>query len=81
MSQSTRIADTTKAQRIAIIRQWIPQDTSLEDCDIDLWEFYDDYIQGKRKLLSATLPLPAILGTINPEADGPRCSGPESGRR
>ena len=62
MSQNTRIADTTKAQRIAIIRQWIPQDTSLEDCDIDLWEFYDDYIQGKKEIAECNAAFASALG-------------------
>lgn len=63
MSQSTRIADTTKAQRIAIVRQWIPQDPSLEDCGIDLWEFYDDYIQGKKEIAACNAAFAETLQT------------------
>ena len=44
------IKDTTKEQRIELIRQWVPADESLEDCDIDLWEMYRDYIDGKREI-------------------------------
>ena len=36
------IANTTKEQRIALIRQWIP--------DMDLWDIYADYINGKREI-------------------------------
>ena len=50
MAKSTLIADTTVAERIEIVRAWIPADGALEDCDIDLWEFYDDYIKGKKEI-------------------------------
>lgn len=48
--ESILIKDTTKQERIAIIKQWIPVDDGLEDCDIDLWEMYREYIDGKKKL-------------------------------
>ncbi len=48
--KSTLIKDTTKQERIAIIKQWIPADDGLEDCDIDLWEMYRDYIDGKKEI-------------------------------
>lgn len=44
------IKDTTKEQRIALIKQWIPQEDGLDDCDIDLWEMYRDYIDGKKEI-------------------------------
>lgn len=48
--ESILIKDTTKQERIAIIKQWIPVDESLEDCDIDLWEMYREYIDGKKEI-------------------------------
>lgn len=48
--KSTLIADTTKEERIAIIKQWIPDDDGLLDCDMDLWDIYADYINGKREI-------------------------------
>lgn len=48
--KSTLIKDTTKQERIAIIKQWIPADDGLEDCDIDLWKMYRDYIDGKKEI-------------------------------
>lgn len=48
--KSILIADTTKEERIALIRQWIPDDDGLADCDIDLWDMYADYIDGKREI-------------------------------
>lgn len=48
--KSTLIKDTTKQERIALIKEWIPADDGLEDCGIDLWEMYRDYIDGKREI-------------------------------
>ena len=44
------IKDTTKEQRIELIRSWIPDDDGLEDCDIDMWEMYRDYIDGNKEI-------------------------------
>jgi len=48
--KSTLIKDTTKEERIAIIREWLPMDDGLDDCDIDLWDMYRDYIDGKKEI-------------------------------
>ena len=48
--KSTLIKDTTKSERIALIKAWAPVDDGLEDCGIDLWEMYRDYIDGKREI-------------------------------
>ena len=50
MSKSTLIKDTTMEERMEIIRKWIPEDEAMDGCDIDLWEFYDDYIEGKKEI-------------------------------
>ncbi len=44
------IKDTTKEERIALIKSWVPVDDGLSDCDIDLWDMYADYINGKREI-------------------------------
>ena len=44
------IADTTKAERIALIRSWIPDDEVMDGCDIDLWDMYADYINGEKEI-------------------------------
>lgn len=44
------IKDTTKEERIALIKAWIADDDGLQDCDIDLWDMYDDYIKGNREI-------------------------------
>ncbi len=48
--KSTLIKDTTKEERIALIREWIPVEDGLEACEIDLWDMYRDYIDGKREI-------------------------------
>ncbi|MBR6526543.1 MAG: hypothetical protein IKT45_01205 [Lachnospiraceae bacterium] len=48
--KSTLIKDTTKAERIALIKEWLPMDDGLDDCEIDLWEMYRDYIDGKKEI-------------------------------
>ena len=48
--KSTLIKDTTKEERIALIKEWIPVDDGLEDCGIDLWDMYRDYIDGKKEI-------------------------------
>lgn len=47
---SVLIKDTTKEERIALIRSWMPDDDGLEDCDIDLWDMYDEYIRGTKEI-------------------------------
>ncbi len=48
--KSTLIADTTKEERIAIIRAWIPDEDGINDSGMDLWDMYADYINGKREI-------------------------------
>ena len=47
---SALIKDTTKEERIALIKSWIPDDDGLNDCEIDLWDMYADYINGIREI-------------------------------
>jgi len=45
------ISETTKEERIALIRQWIPDDDGIEARgEMDLWDIYADYINGKREI-------------------------------
>ena len=48
--QSYLIKDTTKEERIALIKQWLPVDDGLEECEIDLWDMYRDYINGEKEI-------------------------------
>ena len=62
MPKSTRIADTTVAERIEIVRAWIPEDEAMDGCDIDLWEFFDDYIKGKKEIAEGNAAFAEALG-------------------
>ncbi len=45
------IADTTKEERIALIKSWIPDDETMEGDDVpDLWDMYADYINGTKEI-------------------------------
>lgn len=49
--RSTLIKDTTKSERIALIKEWIPDDDGMcEDGGMDLWELYADYINGTKEI-------------------------------
>lgn len=60
--RSILIKDTTKEERIALIREWIPVEDGLEDCEIDLWEMYRDYINGEREIAEINASFSANLG-------------------
>ena len=62
MTKSILIADTTVQERIEIVRQWIPEDAAMDGCDIDLWEFYDDYIKGKKEISECNAAFAERLG-------------------
>lgn len=45
------IANTTKEERIELIKKWIPDEDGVSDSDdMDLWDIYADYINGKREI-------------------------------
>ena len=44
------ISETTKSERIALIKSWIPEDEVMDGCDIDLWDMYADYINGTKEI-------------------------------
>ena len=45
------IKNTTKEQRIALIKEWLPASDGYEDEGIDLmWEMYDPYIRGEKEI-------------------------------
>lgn len=54
--KSTLIKDTTKSERIALIKQWVPADDGFnDDGGIDLWEMYRDYIDGKKEIVEINM--------------------------
>lgn len=45
------IKDTTKEQRISLIKEWLPEGDGFEDEAIDLmWDMYDPYIRGEKEI-------------------------------
>ena len=64
--KSNLIADTTKHEQIALIKQWIPDDDGLNDCDMDLWDIYADYINGIREIAEINA---SMTGTFYTEED------------
>jgi len=48
---SYSIANTTKQERIELIRSWAgEEDDGPDGCEVDLWEMYRDYIDGKKEI-------------------------------
>lgn len=60
------IANTTKEERIALIRQWIPDEERIEDSGMDLWDVYADYINGVREIAEINA---SMTGTFYTEDD------------
>ena len=63
MNKSILIKDTTKEERIALIRAWIQDDDGLEDCDMDLWDIYADYINGTREIAEINAAMTGVFMT------------------
>lgn len=45
------IKNTTKEQRIGLIRSWQPDDEASDANDVDIWEMYRDYINGEKEII------------------------------
>ena len=60
------IANTTKEESIALIRQWIPDDDGIEDSGMDLWDVYADYINGVKEISEINA---SMTGTFYTEDD------------
>ena len=49
--KSTLIKDTTKQERIELIKQWLPDEDGLgADGGMDLCDLYADYINGTKEI-------------------------------
>lgn len=44
------IKNTTKQQRIELIRSWVPEDEVMDGNSVDLWEMYRAYINGEKEI-------------------------------
>ena len=50
-NKSYLIKDTTKEERIALIKSWIPDDEVMDaEGAHDLWDLYADYINGTKEI-------------------------------
>ena len=61
-----KIPQMGTSERIALIKAWIPDDDGLQDCDMDLWDIYADYINGKREIAEINAQM---TGTFYTEED------------
>lgn len=48
--KSTLVKDTTKEERIALIRQWQEPEDGIGGSGMDLFGFYADYINGTKEI-------------------------------
>ncbi len=49
--KNTLIKDTTKEERIALIKSWQPEDEVMDGSeDVDILEIYRDYINGTKEI-------------------------------
>ena len=69
--KSTLIKDTTKEERIALIREWLPDDDGLEaDGGMDLWDLYADYINGTKEIAECNAAFSTSYMTERDLAEG-----------
>lgn len=72
--KSILIKDTTKEERIALIREWIPVDDGLDDSGgIDLWEMYDAYIKGEKEIAEINMEFNAGFYEEEDTKQAPGC--------
>ena len=76
---STLIKDTTKSERIQIVKQW-EETEGCESSGIDLMEFFRDYIDGIKEIAEVNAEFHAKYLSDIPEEE-PRMSCGEGMRR
>lgn len=57
------ICNTTKQQRIELIRSWTPEDEVFDSNSVDMWEMYRDYIEGKKEIAECNAAFQAVYRT------------------
>ena len=48
--KSMLIKDTTKSERIELIKQWSEPEDGLNETDFDIFDLYADYINGIKEI-------------------------------
>lgn len=62
--KSTLIKDTTKSERIQLIKQWQEPEDGLEDSGMDLFDLYADYINGTKEIAECNAAFKAEFFSI-----------------
>ena len=57
------IKDTTKEERIALIRSWQEPDDCVGGSGIDLFDMYDEYIRGNKEIAEINNTNPSTVKT------------------
>ncbi len=72
--KSTLIKDTTKMERIDIVKEW-EEACDCEGSGIDLLEYFRDYIDGKKEIAEVNAEFNANYITAGQErSTGPSCT-------
>ena len=74
MDSKYLIKDTTKSERIALVKQW-EEESSCEDNGMDLLEYFRDYIDGKKEIAQVNAEYNANYVSEYPEDDRPMRGG------
>lgn len=77
--KSTLIKDTTKSERIQIVKQW-EEAEGCEGSGIDLMEYFKDYIDGRMEISEVNAAYNAKYLSDIPEDDTGRNCGYGMGR-
>lgn len=70
MAEKYLIKDTTKSERIALIKAW-EEESGCESSGMDLWEYFRDYIDGKKEISEVNAEFTANYVPEYPEDDFP----------
>ena len=78
--KSTLIKDTTKSERIELVKQW-EESEGCESSGIDLMEFFRDYIDGVKEISEVNAAFTArYISEIPDDNSGISCGNKENWR-
>lgn len=70
--KSYLIKDTTKIERIRLIKEWAPVE-EMDECGIDLFKMYDAYIQGEKEIAECNAEFNQGFYEVSDLAGSPGC--------